>query len=550
MFAVLAATFMFGAFCLTFALNTPPFLSPDEPQQFDRVMAAAHGNLLPDSGELMMSAGTLGAQGFYDKNNMVGPNPPKSWADYVPSLRTDRPSYNQLGGNSRAATAAANYMSQHPPLYYAVVGAGVWLLPSADDMHADALLMLIRLFNVLLVLPVPFLLYRASAALIGNSPIAYAAAFAPLLVPGLARSAGSINNDNLAILLGCAVLALCMVVAQGDRSLRTAAWLAGLCIAGSLVKGTVLTVLAIVPLAYGLSAIRSRSLPKRGTMLVLALGAAGAATWWIRNELAIGSFQPNGYGHDAAGLAGAMAPVRPPGVGVNYEYFADTVLRLFPGRFWGALGLLEPPSLPGFMVTVASVVMMIAALFAVIVLRHRRWQVLLALLAPTVALTVMLLNSLSHYQHSLAIAGVQGRYLYPGIFGLTLPMVLLGAALLGRLWKWIPVLVIGVGGLISGWAVYVSVQFYWLPRGRALVPSDWAQALHTAAGFAPFPAAVTGILLVLCAAALLGGATVAVLLTAQNRTAGTLRSALAASAVPHPSDAGGALAPPLQLTAR
>ena len=49
------------------------------------------------------------------------------------------------------------------------------------------------------MLPLPWLFHLAARNLVGPGVVANAAVFLPLLVPGLARSATSINNDNLAV---------------------------------------------------------------------------------------------------------------------------------------------------------------------------------------------------------------------------------------------------------------------------------------------------------------------------------------------------------------
>lgn len=526
--AVLAATLLFGAFAMVFAINTPPNLSPDEPQQVDRVIASAYGDLVPDPGGLRVSTGITKMQRFYNKNNMVGSNPKKSWADYTAEQRADRPSFAELGGNVRSpTTGGANYMTQHPPLYYAVMGGLTWLIPSFANINGDTLLLLLRFWNIMLMLPVPYLLYRAARTLFGRSPVSVAVAFTPLLVPGLLRSAGSVNNDNLAIVLGCAVLALALAVARGDLSVRTASWLAGCCVAGSLTKGTLLIVLLVVPVAYLIGALRSRAWPDGRALLILGIGALGSATWWVRNYLAFAKVQPDGFGDDAKLLSAALGPARPAGRPVEYDYFFDTVQRLVPGRFWGALGLLEPPALPSVMVRIATAFLVVAIAVTLVVLARRRWAVALAVLAPTVATAAMLLVALAHFRHFTSLSGLQGRYIYPGVLGFLLPMVVLGTALLGRFWKWIPVLILGVGLLVSGWGVYTSVQFYWLHRGQELVPGDWAQAARALISFAPFPAAVTLTLLVLSALAMAGGVAGTVLLTLRNGSTATLRTALA-----------------------
>jgi len=180
--------------------------------------------------------------------------------------------------------------------------------------------------------------------LLGDNAAARSAAFLPLLVPGLARCAASINNDNLAILIGAVLVLLSVCVMTGDRNLRTAVLLAAGCVAASVTKATILFVVTIVPLAY-LFQCRSarsrsgRSLPSRSVLAALVLGAIASAAWLVHNDVAYGALQPDASGNQFAQLQGPVRGVIP----VDVRHFAYVVSWAVPSRFWGALALLEPP---------------------------------------------------------------------------------------------------------------------------------------------------------------------------------------------------------------
>ena len=512
-FALLGATALFFASCLSFLLNTPVGIGPDELYQFDRVIAASHGQVILDPEEINMSKGVRAIERTYIKTQMRRGAP--SWAEYLPLMRDERPSLAELGGNARSFERdVSNYMTQHPPLYYGLLGAATWLIPGAEDIPADTLFLLVRAMNVLLLLPLPLLFWYGAVQLVGRGPVASAAAFLPLLVPGLARVSSTVNNDNLAILVGAAVVALCLKVMRGDRSVRTAAFLAGLAIAGSLTKATVLFILPIILLAYAVQAIRARSWPPVRVLGVLILGALGASFWWLRNLIRFGVVQPDAWGTQ---FARAQGSPRAPDVPMDMDYYWR-IIGLAPSRFFGALGLHEPPQLPPTMVRILTIVLLVALAVALIVLRGRRPELLVTFLVPAASLVMISYQAYLHFVSYMAIPGIQGRYVYPAVFGLLFPVAVTAGVILGPARKWAPALVAAVGLLVSGWAVYISAEYTWLHRGEQLQPSNWLRAFETMGGFFPLPGALTATLAVLIAGLLVAGAVLTMLSCVRTRT--------------------------------
>ncbi len=512
---VVAATMIFFGVCLSFLLNSPAGVAPDETFQFDRVMAARAGDVILDPEQINVSAGSRNVEKvFY--NAFAA-----DWADRVPALRSDRPSYSELGGEARSPQRdVSNYMTQHPPLYYGLVGGLTYLVPGATDLPGDVLYLAIRFFNVLLMLPLPALFYYAARSLVGVGAVAASAAFLPLLIPGLARGAATVNNDNLAVVLGAAVVALSIAVMGGDNRTRTAALLALLAVAGSLTKATIIFALLLIPVAYGLQVVRARAWPSRRVVVILGLGTVGASAWWVRNYLRLGTIQPDGWGTQFAKAQGRIRTVAEP---VDMGDFWRYLLDKMPVRIFSPLGRLEPPQVPTAMVWVLTIVVLLAIPVAMVALPDRRWDLAFIASAPLLSLTVVVYRVYTHYLSYVAFSGAQGRYIYPSVLGLLLPVALAAGVVLGRHRRWAPA-VVGCGGLVvSGWAIYTSVEYFWLDDGQQLQPSNWTEALHALGAFFPLPALASAAVAAIVAVLLTAGTVMTVVACARDRTSTTIR---------------------------
>jgi hypothetical protein len=522
--AVLAATLMFFGISLSFLMNTPLLQSPDELFHFDRIMASAHGHLAPDPGGINLSEGSAGAQNSYLPAPQAKLPLLERFAVTPAPARSTRLSYDAMGGDTRSSKVnVPNYLTQHPPLYYAMLGGVTWLLPNSTSMPTDLLIWILTVLNILMMLPLPYLMYRSARVVVGENAIARAAAFLPLLVPGLAHSAASLNNDNLAIVIGAAVVALSLAAARGDRSARTAWWIAGLCVAGSLTKSTVLFVLMLVPIAYLIQAARLRLLPRRQALTALLMGAVGTAAWWVRNVIVFGQFQPDGYGTN---ISLATGNPRPAGQHAALSPFLEAVAKQIPTRFWAGLGLGGPPNLPNAMIWILTIALLVSFVVAVTVLRGRRVVVFAAFAVGMAAVGMICFVSFRHWVHFNSFSGLQGRYAYPGIFGVLFPMSIVCALLLGRWWRWSPLVICLGGSLVSGWAIYTSADLFWLLPGQALRPDLWAPAIHRMLSWSAVSPSVGIATLVLAALAWLGGGLLAGYIVVTDRDRRPLRQAL------------------------
>ncbi|HLY35000.1 MAG TPA: DUF2142 domain-containing protein [Jatrophihabitantaceae bacterium] len=477
--AVVAGTVAFGAACLAFLVITPTYFGPDETYHVDRVIAAEHGQIVLRPEAINVSLGARGIESTYIASYMHGGN---SWASYHSIPRAQRPSVNALGGNSRSpARDVSNYETQHPPLYYAVMGGLVRLWPNADAMAGDKFVMLLRVFNILLMMTLPLLFWLSARWFLGDNPISRSAAFLPLLIPGLARSASTVNNDNLVIPLGALALALAIRVFMGDRTVRTAVVIAVTATAGMLTKFNVIVVLWTIPVAYFVQYRRTRALPSRQVFVALGAGAVASSIWWVHNYVAYGAIQPSAWGSQ---FARAQGPPRG-NIPIDYHYFWNNMYLTVASRFWGALGLLEPPKLPHDMMLALTIALFLLPFVTFAAVRGRRSVFAVVLAAPVLAQLSVIVQGYLHFRHYLAIPGIQGRYVYPAVFGVLVSFAVGAVLLLRKYSSWAPLLIFAIGTIVSGAGIFKLTEYTWLPRGQVLRPSDLRSAWRSLASFSP-----------------------------------------------------------------
>jgi len=495
---VVLATVMFAALCLGMMTLYRPFVAPDELYQFDRVIAASHGDILLNPAEIKISPASIQAEAIYVQSYQRLGEP--GIDTFLPVDRGLRPSLADLGGNVRTddPNIRSNYITQHPPLYYLVMGIAKNQIPDAEGIPVDQLVFWLRLFNVLMMLPLPLLFFAAARRLVGSGAVATAAAFLPLVLPGLARSAASINNDNLAILIGTALLVLLIRVMQGDDSRRMATLVGAAAIAGGLTKSNVLMMLPFILIAYGICWLRTRRALTMPTTLTLIAAGALSVAWAVRNRILFGSFQP-----DAMGIATEawQGPPRMPDQPWSGADFFRDVWAVYPGRFWASLGVMEPPQLPRVLQLLMTAAVLICVLVALIRMRRIRVELGLMFAVWAVLTIAVVTRALLHNLDFVAIPGLQGRYTYIAALGLLLPAAFVASDLLGRYRAWSAV-VFAVGGLgLALITFWVIVDYYWLPGGVRFGLGTVKEAFRFIGGFGPFPSIVTA---GLCALAVIG----------------------------------------------
>jgi 4-amino-4-deoxy-L-arabinose transferase-like glycosyltransferase len=520
---------------LGLAVLYPPFQNPDEVAHVDYVLAHRHGEWLDGPGARHYQSGVLAANAEVPGTQFrahVGGSP------VVP--RSERKSFDALGTRT-ANSPFPDQMVQHPPLYYGAAAAWTYLLPGWNGHRFDIQVFWLRLFSILLLIPVPLLIYAAARRVSEQHGLALVAAILPLSVPSYLRTGASVNNDSLLTLLVTAFIALLVRVAWGDLSGRTAV-LVGLAWGGALLtKGFALALPPAIVLAYLVGArgtLRERiGRSWQGFVLAGAVGSVIGAWWWVRNLVVYGVVQPSGFGHLSDDLRQlAFGHDRPGGGEVD---FFGNFFGLLARRAWGSLGLIDRPSMPDPLLFCLAIVFLVTLVVAIVLgLRRFAWlrnaagvptwsasRASTLVLPSLLILSVMYFGARTTYLHGRQLQGIQVRYLVPALIGLAICTAVTLQALAGRAARWLPtvLLVAGLGFVAMSVYVVLRVEMSSTSPDRVRALKD---AVRYVVQWAPFPAAVSGALAVLILATAV--ATVAILIRDARR---------AGVAVPGPQDA-------------
>ena len=215
-----------------FTLLYPAYWGFDETGHVSRVLDSQHGDLYPTPG---VAAYVVGVNDTYQMFNLKDQPP---FIAYVPLPRADRPSFDSLGGGTLEPEPAAvpNQLAQHPPGYYALAAGVLDAVPGTANLAWDQTVGLLRLLDILFLLPLPYLCW-AIAKRYTRGGVAVATAFAPILLPALERLGGSVNNDDLLILLTSVFLLQVTKAMAGDMRIRVAVTMGVSLILALLTKG-------------------------------------------------------------------------------------------------------------------------------------------------------------------------------------------------------------------------------------------------------------------------------------------------------------------------
>ena len=489
---VWAVTAVHIALMVLCSLLYPAFSGLDETTHVDMTYAYSDGHgPYPPGGRLL----ARGIEVVY--GDLTVPPKAGSYSDTPIEPRGERPSIDEAGGDVPAAAyPLPNQMVQHPPLYY-YVEAAVLVVPGVDDLAYDRQVALLRWGSILMLAPLPLLIWATGRRLFGSdSRIPVLASIVPVTMPGLSRLGASVNNDNLLILLSALLTLVLAGVLRGDLRRRTGA-LTGLLLGLTLLtKGLALVLPLFVAAVYLVAWLRARPRPSLlAGALPLGLAAGVSAVvggwWWLRNVLLFGTVQPSGLGdYWTRQVEG------PPRAGFGWSGFVPEWGQRFAMRFWGGLGYPDAPILPRWLTTGWLLLLLAAALAGVAFgLGGRKGRLAAAtLLLPALCLAGLIFyGSGVEYNYNGRLPGIQGRYVYPGLPALALLFALGLTRVTGRVARVLPLLVVAAGLVTQALAWRLILADWWVPEryGAADPETRLRGALDGVERWSPWPAWLT-----------------------------------------------------------
>jgi small subunit ribosomal protein S36 len=504
------------AVMIVFSLLYPAYYEFDETAHVSRVLATQNGLVLPTPGHDPYVTAVAISYARYGAPDL------QPFVNYTPLPRNQRPTMGHLGGAAayQRNLTLPEQLSQHPPGYY-LLGAGVLdAIPLSSHLAWDKIVWLLRLMDIVLMAPLPLIAWAVSRRF-ARRGVAIAMAFAPLSIPGLERLGGAVTNDDLLILLTSVFILLLARVLGGDRRTSTGV-LMGLTIAVSLlVKGFALVFPLVAVIAYVVAWRRQKPVPWPPVIAVLVGSALGGA-WWVHNVIVFGVVQPGGL---TVQEANTVWPPLPNGETDPLSSFVRKASDELTTDFWGALGLANPPSLPGVLTVLATALLLLFVLVGLIVPAaasrlHGRRLDLVVLLLPTVLIAcIVLVHGADSFRTTGTLAGIQGRYFYYGLIAILaccargIDVLLDRAPALDRA---MPAIACVVGLALSGTAFWIVIIKLWLPGNDS--PRHYLPRVARSIGaHSPWPKPVTVGLFGLCAVA----AIVALVAAVASRSAST-----------------------------
>ena len=473
--AVWLITAVFGLLLVSYSVLFPIYRAPDEVNHVDMIWGIRNERRYPN-----FDTRTFSADVFASRSVARVDAPFHRLAtEAIP--RGQRPTFAQLA--PYGPTTYRNQVAQHPPLYYALLAAPLFatpFVPVARDWSFDQVVGFLRFLSVLLVLPLPLIVFRTARRLYGSVPVATGAAAVPLAIPQLVHIGAAVNNDNLLTLLVGLLTAALAAVITAPRSSRVALMVGVLGGLALLTKGFALFIPAWVAGAYALAMVRfadRRKLLGQGATALVVMTVLGG-WWWIRNLVEFGAIQPG-------------IQLRPGRTGFvpDRAWWLGRFARNMTITFWSPVQGPGDPALPLWLSVTATAVVLLGAAFAFARGRGSRplaWADPLVLLFPTVAIgAIVASGAWGEYARTGLTPGLQGRYLFGGITGVSVAFAAGASVMLGKRERFLPSLVLLAAAGIQVTIVVGALRAYWGPAA----PLSVRESVHALLAWSPWPSA-------------------------------------------------------------
>jgi small subunit ribosomal protein S36 len=136
-------------------------------------------------------------------------------------------------------------------------------------------------------------------------------------------------------------------------------------------------------------------------------------------------------------------------------------------RWWGSFGWYEI-NLPWRLVVVASLVLALLGIFALIRWRGRRWRLLLLLWPTAASYAVVVAQATSNYLSTHYVSGLSGRYLFIGFTGVAAVVGAGCGALPPKLARWSPLALLMAAMGMQLESLHRCIDHWWRPIGGTL----------------------------------------------------------------------------------
>lgn len=452
---------------LVHSLLAPAFRGPDEPQHFDLAREWSH------DAEYDVVSRQLSTQVERSLGLVHFGRRSQHLEQAEAPAREDRPRFDQLGADE--ASRSYNQISQHGPLYTVVIGTAVAAIDAVEPgprWAFDRELAVVRILSVLLVVPVPYLVFRSARELGASVFAGWLGGLVPSVIPQFTHINALANNDAMIVLLSAGVMLVCARLLRRGASRGDLMSLGALLGLGFMTKGFIVGAAAAG--SWTLALVWKRAgVPWRQVMRDSAtLGSAAivAGGWWmLRNVAEFGTPQPKGE---------RMLPPAPEGFDPDpWTWFGVYRLAL-PRSFVGKFGWLELPLAWHWVYAVLSVLLVgsVLGLCRSLVARSARelrpiagWESVVFIAPVAVLLGVSVVNSYRGYASTSLFPAIQGRYIFGAI-----PFA---AVLIGTGYAWLRRprrrLVVGAAAVLLllavQWAAATTIlEYYWGPEAGSL----------------------------------------------------------------------------------
>jgi 4-amino-4-deoxy-L-arabinose transferase-like glycosyltransferase len=461
--------------CLMWAVLTPGTRAPDEVQHLNSIIRIAEGGGWPEPGDAHVLEGVIeamdmsgasvdGARTYLPGSVNARPGAPM-FVDLPPPTGDQRESFGELDDGT--LTRSVDQMTQHPPGYYAAT-ALIYKIVGAEDWRFDRAIFFLRALTALTIaVSVPVCVYVATREITGRESLGRMAAFLPLFIPQLGFIGGAVTNDGLTVAVAAVLTALLVKVMGSGPTFGRLAAIAVTVAVGCWTKGTVIPLIAAVPVALVVARYRRRAdgarswwvLGVRDTFLTLGAAFVLGGWWWALNLVRYGTLQPAGMGIPIA----ADAPL------LSVGQYADVFQWRVSASYFGDIGLLEAPMPPALTRTLTYAFLALALVGLWSRRRIAERVVFILLSVPTAA--ILFVRGYEAHVQTHNLPGLQGRYL----FVLLVPTLALVAIGLGRVVRLVRVpsvvlvpAVALVGLLIALAGLLLGFRTYYLPAGQSL----------------------------------------------------------------------------------